>query len=219
MNKFTKILLTALCLVLVVALSVGGTLAWLTDNTETVTNTFTVGDINITLVEHEYDPEDTDAKLNDTPVDEVSYKLIPGTTYFKDPTLTLKAGSEKCYLFVKFEEINDPATYLVYDSILDKEGNNWTQGKGDDADDADHIPTNVWYRVMEAIPADGEDAEFELLAGNEVMVKGTIVKADPGTGEVVMPADDAQPQLKYTAYAVQFDNVESAADAWAMVAD
>lgn len=219
MNKFTKILLTALCLVLVVALSVGGTLAWLTDNTETVTNTFTVGDINITLVEHEYDPEDTDAKLNDTPVDEVSYKLIPGTTYFKDPTLTLKAGSEKCYLFVKFEEINDPATYLVYDSILDKEGNNWTQGKGDDADDADHIPTNVWYRVMEAIPADGEDAEFELLAGNEVMVKGTIVKANPGTGEVVMPADDAQPQLKYTAYAVQFDNVESAADAWAMVAD
>lgn len=219
MNKFTKILLTALCLVLVVALSVGGTLAWLTDNTETVTNTFTVGDINITLVEHEYDPEDTDAKLNDTPVDGVSYKLIPGTTYFKDPTLTLKAGSEKCYLFVKFEEINDPATYLEYDSILDKEGNNWTQGKGDDADDADHIPTNVWYRVMEAIPADGEDAEFELLAGNEVMVKGTIVKADPGTGEVVMPADDAQPQLKYTAYAVQFDNVESAADAWAMVAD
>ena len=68
----------ALALVLVVVLlfggALGGTLAWLTAKTDTVTNTFTVGDINIDLTETTTD-----------------YKLVPGNTIAKDPTVTVKS--------------------------------------------------------------------------------------------------------------------------------
>lgn len=202
MNKFTKILLTALCLVLVVALSVGGTLAWLTDNTETVTNTFTVGDINITLVEHAYNTENT-SEITTTVSNENTYKMIPGTTYAKDPTVTVKANSEKCYLFVKLEQVNNPSSYLTYTSMLEEANEGWT--KLTDVD-------NVWYRVVDA---SANDTSFTLLKDNKVEVKDSIVKGTAGEGEVTMPT--TQPQLKYTAYAVQFDNVESAAAAWTLV--
>lgn len=207
MNKFTKILLTALCLVLVVALSVGGTLAWLTDNTDTVTNTFTVGDINITLVEHAYDTADT-STITTTVSNTNSYKMIPGTTYAKDPTVTVKANSEKCYLFVKFEAVNNASNYLTYTSMLDESDGDWT--KLADVEDVD----NVWYRVVDASTA---DQSFTLLKDNKVVVKDSIVKGTAGEGQVTMPTD--QPQLKYTAYAVQFDNVASAAAAWGLVDD
>lgn len=46
-NTVTAILM----FVLVLSFTIGGTLAWLTDTTEPVTNTFTYGDINITLAE------------------------------------------------------------------------------------------------------------------------------------------------------------------------
>ena len=51
MRKKSKALVVAMC-ALVLALGVNATLAWLTDKTDEVENTFTVGDINITLQEH-----------------------------------------------------------------------------------------------------------------------------------------------------------------------
>ena len=48
-----KAWLSALAVVLVLCCAVGGTLAWLTQKTDAVVNTFTVGDINITLTERE----------------------------------------------------------------------------------------------------------------------------------------------------------------------
>lgn len=211
MNKFTKILLTALCLVLVVALSVGGTLAWLTDNTDTVTNTFTVGDINITLVESPYD---ADKGTYGTPDEGVtnSYPLIPGNTYKKDPVVTVKGGSEACYLFVMFEEVNSASDYLTYTSNLKPD--EWTQGTGT-GEGGNGIPTNVWYRE---VAASTTDTSYHLLDDDEIEVKTSIVKANPDDGQVAMPAANAQPQLKYTAYAVQKDNL-TAAQAWAEVTD
>ena len=81
-----KTLALVLALTLLVAGVVGGTLAWLTDQTAEVKNTFTVGDINIGLTETTAD-----------------YKMIPGNTIAKDPTVTVKANSEACWLFVKVE--------------------------------------------------------------------------------------------------------------------
>ena len=46
-----KTLALVLALTLLVAGVIGGTLAWLTDQTDEVKNTFTVGDINIDLTE------------------------------------------------------------------------------------------------------------------------------------------------------------------------
>ena len=66
-----------LSLALAVAIGIGGTLAWLTDKTESKVNTFTVGNIDIDLTETT-----------------TNYKMVPGQTIDKDPKVTVEAGSE-----------------------------------------------------------------------------------------------------------------------------
>ncbi len=94
MKTKSKALLLTLCAVLLVAASVLGTMAYLT-STDTVTNTFTVGKVEIKLDETDVtNPNGPRVKAN-------SYKLMPGTTYTKDPTVTVKAGSEESYVRMK----------------------------------------------------------------------------------------------------------------------
>lgn len=99
MKKTSKALLLTLCAVLLVAASVMGTMAYLTD-TDKVENTFTVGKVDIKLDE---------AKVNTdgTPVEGAArvqgneYHLLPGHTYTKDPTVTVLKGSEESYVRLK----------------------------------------------------------------------------------------------------------------------
>lgn len=96
-----KFLLTFVCVLLVAAASVLGTLAYLTD-TDSAVNTFTIGQIDIELDEARVDP-DGQPVLDDEgePVDRVKgneYHLIPGRTYTKDPTITVKANGEASYI-------------------------------------------------------------------------------------------------------------------------
>ena len=94
MKTKSKALLLTLCAVLLIAASVLGTMAYLT-STDTVTNTFTVGKVEIKLDETDVtNPNGPRVKAN-------SYKLMPGTTYTKDPTVTVKAGSEESYVRMK----------------------------------------------------------------------------------------------------------------------
>lgn len=99
MKTKSKALLLTLCAVLLVAASVLGTMAYLT-STDTVTNTFTVGKVEIKLDEAKVNadgiPEEGAARVTAN-----SYKLMPGTTYTKDPTVTVKAGSEEAYVRMK----------------------------------------------------------------------------------------------------------------------
>ena len=76
-----KTLTVVIALVLVVVMSVAGTVAYLT-STKTVTNTFTVGKVEITLDETDVDVYGS--KDGETRVAENTYKLIPGHTYTKD---------------------------------------------------------------------------------------------------------------------------------------
>ena len=189
-----KKLMTVLALVLVVAMSVAGTIAFLTDTTDPITNTFTVGKVDITLTE----TFNTDTN-NDQENDAWKAQLIPGTTYTKDPVVTVTDDSEDCWLFVKFEEKNDAATYLNYTSNLTAD-NGWTQGNGTD------IPDNVWYR---AVAKDAAIKSFHLLDGDTVTINSTTVTNDSMN-------DAAEAQLVYTAYACQSDNM-TVNDAWAEV--
>lgn len=94
MKTKSKALLLTLCAVLLVAASVLGTMAYLT-STDTVTNTFTVGKVEIKL-------DETDVTNPTGPrVQANSYKLMPGTTYTKDPTVTVLKGSEDSYVRMK----------------------------------------------------------------------------------------------------------------------
>ena len=172
-----KTLALVLALTLLVAGVVGGTLAWLTDRTAEVKNTFTVGDINIDLTE-------TTA----------NYKMVPGNTIAKDPTVTVKANSEACWLFVKVTESANLGDYITY-NIAD----GWTALAGVDG---------VYYREVGAVT---NDVDFLVLKDNIVTVKDTVTKA------MLETAKTNAPTLTFKAYAVQKGNVASASDAWAKV--
>ena len=112
MKTKSKALLLTLCAVLLVAASVLGTMAYLT-STDTVTNTFTVGKVEIKLDETDVtNPNGPRVKAN-------SYKLMPGTTYTKDPTVTVKAGSEESYVRMKVTFNNAAALMEMLPSAED----------------------------------------------------------------------------------------------------
>ena len=97
--KKRKALLLVLCAVLLVAASVMGTMAYMT-STDEVKNTFTVGNVKLRLDEAKVDETGTPVEGADR-VKQNSYKLLPGHTYTKDPTVTIEAPSEKAYVRMK----------------------------------------------------------------------------------------------------------------------
>ncbi len=117
--KKSKAILMVVCAMLLVAASVMGTLAYLT-STASVENTFSVGKVAITMDEakvDEYGKVLYDADHQPLPrVNGNTYKLVPGHTYTKDPTIRVAAGSENCYLFAKIENgLAGASTLTVYD--------------------------------------------------------------------------------------------------------
>lgn len=107
-RKLRKAILTLCSALLLVSLSVGMTLAYLTDTTEVVKNTFTVGNVKITLDEVKVDEYGVPAK-DANRVQANTYKLMPGHEYTKDPTVHVQEGSEPAYvrMFVQITDIKD----------------------------------------------------------------------------------------------------------------
>ena len=93
-----KKLTMVVSLLLVMALSIGGTLAYLTDKTDAIENTFTIGNVKIDLTETGATKGANDELFKN------SFKMVPGNEIDKDPTVTVEAGSEACWLFVKIEK-------------------------------------------------------------------------------------------------------------------
>ena len=172
-----KVAISIVALALVLCCAIGGTLAWLTATSDQVVNTFTVGDIKIELAETT-----------------TEYKVIPGSDIAKDPKVTVKSGSEACWLFVEITEKNwsDGLTY----SVVTGE-NGWTALPGVDG---------VYYRQ---VPATTADVSFPVLTGNKVHAADTLTRDD------LQAMKTAAPELTFKAYAVQSENVTTAADAWA----
>ena len=182
-----------LALALVVGCAIGGTVAWLTATTDPVVNTFTTAGIDIELKE---------TKQSDgTSLGESAWsaKLVPGASYTKDPTVSVKDTTDvDIWLFVEFKASN--VTYLTYTSTLTT-ANGWTQGDGT------NIPADVWYRE---VMASDTTRSWELLSGNTISVKDTVTKGNMNAA--------ASATLTYTAYASQLyksAGVEfSAKEAW-----
>lgn len=192
MKKKTFALL--LSLVLVFGVVAGGTIAWLTQTTTPVVNTFTYGDINITLDET-VDP---------------NFKIIPGVDLKKDPKVTVTAGSEACYLFVKVEKENwptlteaDGTTKKVSYAIAD----GWTALEGQD---------DVYYRVVSADDAK-KGVSYNVLAGNDAYPDGVVTVSENLTKTDVNGLKANQPKLTFTAYAVQKDGIADVATAWSKI--
>lgn len=187
----TKAMVMILAVMLIVGISVGGTLAWLSDSTTEVKNTFTTSDIDI--------------ELNETTGGEnKEFKMVPGYTIEKDPTVKVIKGSEKCYLFVKVEKSENFDTFMTYEmadgwiQLMDKNGAK---------------VVNVFYRVVDAAEA---DASFSVLENNQVSVEETVTKE-----QMNALTTTTYPTLTVTAYASQYmknasENFE-AYEAWGNV--
>lgn len=118
-----KITITIICAVLSCVCLIGTTFAWLMDKTETIDNTFTIGNVDITLEETE----------------DLDLKMVPGAPITKDPKVGVVAGSEACWLFVKIDESANLDTFITY--TVDGA---WTAVPGE---------TNVYYIQVDAATA------------------------------------------------------------------
>ena len=182
-RRMRKYLLVVACIALVMGVAIGGTVAWLQDSTTEVVNTFSPADIDITLVE----TPNTDGDDEDTELDHWTAQLIPGTSYIKDPKVTVEANSVKCYLFVKVVETNKPSDYLEYTFKAD----GWT--KLESASSSSEPVTTVYYRVVDESTS---AQSWELLADNKVTVKDTVTTD-------TMPESGNTPSITFTAYAIR----------------
>lgn len=169
-----KLLIMLIVTICTVAVSVGATLAYLTAISATVENVFTIGEVEITLTETTGE----------------SYDLIPGVTVRKDPSVTVKGGSEDSFVFVKIEETNGLSNYISY-SVAE----GWTPLGG---------TPGVYYRQLVKT---GWDMSYEILKDDCFSVKNTLTKEK-------MSAITTLPTLKITAYAVQSYGMDTVVDAW-----
>lgn len=187
MKKAKKILVMVAALALTAAIAVGGTLAYLTSKTEVVTNTFTVGNVKITLDEAKVTVEGV--KDGDSRVTENTYKLMPGHTYVKDPTVHVDKDSENSWLFVKVTDeiagIQDTKTVAA--QMAEK---GWTLVDGQ---------TNI-YAYKDVVKANDNIVVFD-----NFKIKGTETDLSDYAGKTIT----------VQAYAVQKDGFDTAAAAWA----
>lgn len=211
-----------MAIVMMVVGLVSGTLAWLTDSTGIVQNTFTTSGIDIDLTET-YNTASKDGG----DLDIWKGKMVPGHTLSKNPVVTVNAKSEKCYLFVKVEKSENLDNFIAY-NLACEDTSTWTELEGVDG---------VYYTVVDAVGA-SDKKEFHLLkAGSFTDDMGTTDETDDYTvtykiDEVaVKPSvtkemmdnltEDKYPTMTFTAYASQYfkdtDDPFTPAEAWANV--
>lgn len=161
-----KIVALCLCIALAVVAIGGATLAYFTD-TEDVTNTFTVGNVDIKLDE----PEWTEGS-----------KLVPGTEISKDPTVTVVKGSEECYVRIlmtisnssQWDAIfNADKTLTIENFFKGYDPADWTYIKN--TENANGNTRTYEFRYKEAVNALNANADVKLPAlFTDIVVPSTL---------------------------------------------
>lgn len=184
MKKFKWIITLTLAAVIGSA-AVTGTLAWYTANDE-ITNTFTVGNIEMTLTE-------TQIGTDEMTSEDQQYKIVPGVDIKKDPTVTIKANSEDCYVFVQ-----------VLDSLTDVDGISIKAygDKWEEVDKDNHIYRYKFAEVDKAyvVPKSDKDTTLQAVF-KTITVDGDLVTPD------VLQGITSSDKIQVKAYAHQAENV------------
>ncbi len=171
MNKKKLIpLLSAVALVGVIG--VGSTLAYFTDN-DAANNVVTMGHVNIELDEPEFSAANEDNTITN---------VVPNQTITKDPTITVVAGSESCYLRAKIDitELNaDQTADLLENTNI---GEDWV------------LAEDGYYYYQNAVSKSDEDQTVDLF--------DTVVIPAEWGNEVA----DLTFEINVSAEAVQADN-------------
>lgn len=190
----SKALLLPLCALLLVIVSALGTVAYLTSKAAVI-NTFTVGQVSITM-----DEDSVNTRRAAAPVDGNSCTLMPGHTYTKAHTIHVDAVSEDSYIFVKVE--NGIAVYEAASSA-EKDGYKTI---------ADQLKANGWTAL--AGTADVYYREYTRSStGSDLAVFRNFKIDDHANDTEGWGSSDAR--VTVTAYAVQRDGFDTASAAWA----
>ena len=193
-NIKSKIFISVISILSLCSFLIGTSVAWLSSKTAEVINTFTYGDINITIKE-------TDTNDNDNNENTNSYKMLPGNKITKDPKITVLKDSEDSYLFVEITKSQNFDNFMTYELAT-----GWSLVTGTE---------NVYVRE---VSRKEEDQNFYILKDNEVMVKETVTKAM--LNELDKDGTNNYPTLSFIAYAVQRDSnieaINTVEEAWAI---
>ncbi len=218
----TRAVFLMLSLILVIGCVIGGTLAWLTAQTDNVENTFIAGQIGALSLDEKADQDATKEGHQ--------FIIIPGVDITKDPKVTYTPTTEDgtvpvdAYVFVKLEGIgqsrwtwNDTAKQYEITS-----GNNVVLSFKIDEYWMSLNEENVFYRKVSAGEMVGTTEQVEgktvvtgqsIISSNKIEVSHLITETDVKT--VATAAD----KLTFTAYAIQQQGFETVADAWEEVSD
>lgn len=213
MNAAKKRKITAVAAFALIVFSyVLTTIAWLTMQTGEVTNTFTVGDVDIELQEHEIDNNThglsnilyTQGNIEIDKVNKgINYYYVPGLTMKKDPTVVVQGGSAACWLFIKIV----PAT----NHFSGDDENSIIQWEIDDTKDTNdsawkQVPDTkyYWYRKVDAATASA-GVSYNVLKNNSVRINDIF-------SEEQFESIKYTPRLYIRAGAIQSDNIPTGAD-------
>lgn len=192
-----KKLTTVLAIVLVVALSVAGTYAYLTAQTKQVTNTFTAAGLasNFSLDESKANQQPDGSYTLDVAdrVQENTYSVVPKVNLAKDPTVHVTLEKNVgAYVFLAVDNnLGNGLTAKIDDSVWKELGTTYTDAKG--------VEWTMYYKQLEgsATPA---QVDINVLAGQQIVV-GDTVAAECGN-------------IVFNAYLTQSAGFTSALDAW-----
>lgn len=126
---------------------------------------------------------------------ETEYIIVPGQEITKDTKVTVKANSEKCYVFIKVEQPENIANYIEYEI-----GSEWVELEEN---------TNIYYCELERVE---EDRDLEIFNNNEILVKDNL------TEQELKEIQESNITIDITAYAVQkTSEIKTAEQAWEFI--
>ena len=222
MKTAKKAMLMTLCAIILVVATVFGTMAYLT-STDDVENTFTVGNVKITL-------DEAKVNTNGSPVEGADrvkaneYKLMPGHTYTKDPTIHVDAASEDCFIRAKVTLTNAKEWIAIATKYADNKVENIIKGTDD----------NIWWVSQPVVDGTANTVTYTFVYKNEShtdeLGKRIWTRTDSKDlvlfNEIAIPGGLTNDELKsvgaskitVVAEAIQADGFKNADEAWAAFA-
>ncbi len=172
MKKRIGIIIAATIIFLMISVSV--TYAYLMSASRPVKNTFTLGEVNIELYETSGD----------------KYFITPGASIHKDPKVTVKAKSDKCWLFVEITKANGFDHYMSFEMA-----DGWQLLEGHQ---------NVYYMQLEKTDV---DTQYSIIKGDILSVYDTVTEEQLDSLLTV-------PSLSFKAFAIQHETIDTPVSAW-----
>lgn len=203
--KKKKLMMAVVSASLVGVVAIGGTLAYLSDKSNEVTNTFNVGSgyvpddkehIGLWLDETEKTGTENPTAIDKEHRTEVGVKyeeMLPGSVVAKDPTFHLTTGSTDSYVFAQVTGV---------DAMI-ADGYYFTVEKPEKLVDPENAFNAKWEKVVDA--GTDKDSGFDGLYIYKDIVKGGELDAD---GKVVTPADEMKPLFRWVKLGSDVQNEE-----------